>query len=133
MVYKAMKLTPYQRWQQRTKDGTAMSGGWVVASYPPKKRGEYLVRGNPRSYLTWAYGHWWYMPVSECGSIPYWRLAKPPSAWKRGRCCDNTGIHGADLLLKAVELGSEEAETELRSLGWKGDYRPYAGNTSWRH
>jgi hypothetical protein len=65
--------------------------------------------------------------------IPYWRLVKAPSAWKRGRECDNTSIHGADLLLKAVEMNSAEAETELRGLGWKGDYRPYAKDRSWQY
>lgn len=109
-----------------------MAAGWTSARHAPKKRGEYEVRGADRDFLTWAYGHWWYMHTLECDGIPYWHLAKNPSAWKRGRCCDNSGIHRADLLLKAVELGSLEAEVKLRTLGWKGDFRPYAKENSWR-
>lgn len=127
-----MRPTPHQRWKHRTKNGATMAAGWTSARYTPKKRGEHEVRGADRAFLTWAYDHWWYMPVPKPGGVPYWRLAKSPSAWKRGRCYDNTGIHRADLLLKAVELGSDEAEVELRALGWKGDYRPYAKNNSWR-
>lgn len=128
-----MSKTPYQRWQERTKDGRDLAAGWVSAQHPPAQRGEYEVRGHSRCHLTWAYGHWWYMKCTYDGAIPYWHLVKGQYAWRRSRICDNTGIHGADLLLKAVELGSEEAETELRGLGWTGDYRPYAKDTSWRH
>ncbi len=125
--------TPHQRWLERTDDGRDLAAGWVSAKHTPPKRGEYEVRGHSRGHLTWAYGHWWYMPVPDQGGIPYWYLTKSPSAWRRGRCCDNTGIHGADLLLKAMEMGSEEAEAELRTLGWTGEYRPYAKDSSWKH
>ncbi len=110
-----------------------MAAGWVSARYHPLKRGEYEVRGHAkRSHLVWAYGNWWYMHIGDCGGIPYWHLAGGRYAWRNTRCCDSTGIHRGDLLLKAVELGSEEAEAELRGMGWKGDYRPYAKNRSWR-
>lgn len=125
--------TPLERWKDRTANGRKMAAGWVSAQHTPSKRGEYEVRGHAkRSHLTWAYGHWWYMPVPDCGGIPYWHLAGGRYAWRDTRCCDNTSIHRADLLLKAVELGSEEAEVELRDMGWKGDYRPYAKDHSWR-
>jgi hypothetical protein len=128
-----MTHTPYQRWQQRTNKGREMAGGWASAHHTPPKRGEYEVRGHPkRSHLTWAYGNWWYMPIPDCGGIPYWRLAGGCYTWRGDGACDNSGIHGADLLFKAVELGSEEAETELREMGWKGDYRPYVNDRSWK-
>ncbi|MFA6432925.1 MAG: hypothetical protein WCV82_03905, partial [Candidatus Paceibacterota bacterium] len=103
-----MTKTPYERWQERTQDGRTLAAGWVSAKHTPHKRGEYEVRGSDHSHLTWAYGHWWKLPHTSMGEIPYWRLVKAPSAWKRGRECDNTSIHGADLLLKAVEMNSAE-------------------------
>ncbi len=123
--------TPYQRWQKRTQDGKAMAAGWVSKKYVPSGEGEYEVRGHPRrSTLTWAHGHWWYMHTEDCGGtvgIPYWHCEGDKRyVWKRKPRFCAAHIHWADLLLKAVTLDSESAKAELREMGWKGDYNPYA-------
>ncbi len=132
-----MTKTPYERWVKRTQDGRKMAAGWVSVKHTPAE-GEYEVRGHPkRSNLTWAHDHWWYMDIPDCGGVPYWQCEGDKRyAWKRPREYPACHIHWADLLLKAATLDSESAKAELKQLGWKEDYNPYAGrgaDRSWLH
>jgi hypothetical protein len=130
--------TSYQRWQERTKDGRRLAAGWTSAKHTPTTECECEVRGHPkRSMLTWAHDHWWYLHRADMWDIPYWHCEGDKRyTWKPGRWGCNASIHRADLLMKAVVLGSESAAAELRTMGWKGDYNPYAGpdaDRSWLH
>lgn len=116
--------SPYERWQERTKDGADMAGGWVSSKYVPAKEGQYEVRDHAKySILTWAHDHWWHLPCGD--SIPYWQCQGDKRfTWKRKKYCDAAHIHWPDLLFKAVKRGSKSADEELRKLGWKGDWMP---------
>lgn len=108
--------TPYERWVERTEDGHKMAAKWVSAKHTPSRRGEYEVRGAGRTFLTWVYGHWWHMEMGT-NNIPYWYdHGEARYGWKRDRECDNTSIHGADLLIKAAALNNPEAQEELAAL-----------------
>lgn len=120
-------LTPYERWQERTKDGRKMAGGWISAKHTPEKEGQYEVRDHPKySRLTWAHGYWWHLPCDD--GVPHWKcLGAKRFTWRRKWATGAPHIHWADLLFKAVKQGSESAAQELRKSGWDGKHDPYLG------
>ncbi len=109
-----MTKTPYQRWQERTGNGTQLAGGWTHKSQDPSRIAQYWVRGHPHwGCLTWAYGNWWHQSVGDDrdGMSGMWHLVKGRYDWK-ATTWNHCSVNWGSVLVQAAELGNEEAKQE---------------------
>lgn len=102
--------TPYERWQERTKDGRAMADGWHHAKYTPPRVAQYEVRGAKWCFLTWAYDSWWRQDVGGSNSGA-WTRVPGRYAWKP--YCNHCIVNWGHVVHQAAELGNAEAKAEI--------------------
>lgn len=117
-------LTPHQRWQQRTRGGRAMAGGWTHKGVTPPREAQYEVRGARFCYLTWAYGEWWHQSVGddEMGMSGSWHRIKGRYDW-RGPKYDACTVNWGHVIHQAAEAGNEEAKREIAEAVKRYDAR----------